>query len=158
MIRTTFSAEYNKCNLPNRTWKGVLVNVPSGCRTTITSIEPDNVDGFKKKARETPSNMDCTISISCYQYNDPPASFFFQSSSANSTLLWRIYPPTWEEISKPTPWVYLRFSSAKRQRNRMSRHYQYITKEWKALMELELKEVLQAFNHLCAQMNLCIPN
>lgn len=40
---TTFSLERSTPSFPKRTWKGEHWNVPSGCRTTITSMQPDRV-------------------------------------------------------------------------------------------------------------------
>lgn len=40
---TTFSLERNTPSFPNRTWKGEHWNVPSCCRTTMTSMHPERV-------------------------------------------------------------------------------------------------------------------
>ena len=46
---TIFSLERSTPSLPKRTWKGEHWNDPSGCRTTMTSIPPVSVAGFRPR-------------------------------------------------------------------------------------------------------------
>lgn len=48
-LLTTFSLERRTPILPKRTWKGEHCKEPSGCFTTMTSMQPDRVAGFRPR-------------------------------------------------------------------------------------------------------------
>lgn len=104
---TIFSLERSTPSLPKRTWKGEHWNDPSGCRTTMTSIPPVSVAGFRPRYSSfTVTNTvsanwptifmvwDCgqqnkkwkqkesAVTVFCCLWLDP-SSFYFHDVSSN---------------------------------------------------------------------------